>query len=54
MILLIFFWDHHKFGLVLGSFLLILGSFLKVMVQNWKFFLGLLQFQIFFLGACYS
>ena len=28
-ILLIFFWGHHKIGLVLGSFLCNLGSFLR-------------------------
>ena len=28
-----------------------LGSFLKVKVQNGGYFLGLLKFQIFFLGA---
>ena len=31
----IFFWGHHKIGLVWGSFLCNLGSFFKVRVQNW-------------------
>ena len=50
-ILWIFFWGHHKIGLVWGSFLCNLGSFFKVKVENWNIFLGLLKFQIFFWGA---
>ena len=58
-ILWIFFWGHHKIGLVLGSFLCNLGSFFKVKVQIGIFFwvakisnivLGCLKFLIFFLG----
>ena len=37
-ILWIFFWGHHKIGLVSGSFLCNLGSFFKVKVQNWDIF----------------
>ena len=55
-ILWIFYWGHHKFGLVWGSFLCISGSY-KVKVQNWdnfwvaeisNIFLGCLKIQIFF------
>ena len=47
-ILRIFFWGHHKIGLVRGSFLCNLGSFFKVKVQNWDIFLGCLNFKYFF------
>ena len=39
-ILWIFFWGHHKIGLVLGSFLCNLGSFFKGKVQKLDIFLG--------------
>ena len=42
---------HYKIGLYLGVFLCILGSFLKVKVQNGGYVIGLLKFQIFFLGC---
>ena len=50
-ILWIFFWGHHKIGLVFGSFLCILESFLRSKVQNLDIVFGLLKFQIFFWGA---
>ena len=46
----IFFGGHHETGLFWRSFLFILGFFLKVKVQNENTFLGVLQFQIYFLG----
>ena len=47
MILWIFFWGHHKIGLVFGSFLCILCFFLKVEVQNGDIFWGCLNFKYF-------
>ena len=38
-----------KLDYIYGLFLCILGSFLKVQVQNRRYFLGLLKFQILFL-----
>ena len=46
-ILWIIFWDHHKTGLYLGVISMHLGSFLNVKVQNGRYFLGLVKFQIF-------
>ena len=46
----IFLGGHHIIGQYLGSILCILGSFLKGKEPNWRYFLGLLKFQIF-LGA---
>ena len=34
-----------------GYFLCILESFIKAKVQNWGYYLGLVKFQIFFLGC---
>ena len=49
-ILWIFFWGHHKIGLVWGSFLCILGSVIKVNVQNWDIF-WVAKISNIFLGA---
>ena len=50
-ILWIFFWGHHKIGLVLGSFLRILGSFFKVKGTEMGYFFWVAKISNIFLGC---
>ena len=45
------FWVITKLDYIKRLFLCILGSFLKVKVHNGGYFLGVLKFQIFFVGC---
>ena len=47
-IMWIFFWGHHKIGLVLGAISMYFRSFLKVNIQNRDIFLGCKNFKYFF------
>ena len=50
-ILWIFFGDRHKIGLYLGVISMHFRVFSSGQVTEWRIFLGLLKFQIFF-GGC--